>query len=138
MSVYHWSAVQEEGLPPLDSIHREFFELFNALVQASDGEFVARLLELINHTVAHFDMEHRWMEQTGFPPTAIHKCEHDHALKLLHDVRQRAETGDIPHGRRMVEQVPVWFEYHAATLDSALASYLRNVGFDPSGRAEPA
>jgi hemerythrin-like metal-binding protein len=138
MSVVHWSAVQEECLPPMDDIHREFVELFNALVQSSDGEFLARLVELINHTIGHFDTEHRWMEQTGFPPIAIHNCEHDRALKMLHEVRERAEAGDIPLSRRLVEGVPVWFEYHAATLDSALASYLRNVGFDPAGRAAPA
>lgn len=135
MSVFHWSALQELGLPSLDNIHKEFVDLFNALVQSSDGDFLARLLELITHTNGHFDQEYRWMEQTGFPPIEIHRSEHDRALKMLDDVRELAEAGDFPLGRRLVKEVPVWFEYHAATLDTALVSYLRNVGFDPGDRA---
>jgi hemerythrin-like metal-binding protein len=116
------------GLAPMDATHQEFVECYNALAAADEAAFLDRLDDFIAHTEAHFEQENVWMAAINFP--GCHKAEHDRVLAVLHDVRKRAAAGDLALGRRLVEELPPWFENHASGMDAALAFHIETIGFD--------
>ncbi len=128
MAAMEWTDKLALGLGPMDDTHQEFVDAYNRLLMAS-GE--AQLMEMdafIAHTVEHFDQENRWMELIGFP--GCHKAEHDRVLAVCRDVRKRMERGDAALGRQLLQELPIWFDNHVATMDSALAAYIDSIGFD--------
>lgn len=128
MAAMEWTDKLALGLGPMDDTHQEFVDAYNRLLAAS-GE--AQLIEMdafIAHTVEHFDQENRWMELIGFP--GCHKAEHDRVLAVCRDVRKRMERGDAALGRQLLQELPIWFDNHVATMDSALAAYIDSIGFD--------
>ncbi|MCL2590217.1 MAG: hemerythrin domain-containing protein [Betaproteobacteria bacterium] len=139
-----WSERYALGITRMDETHREFIEFCNALADAGpeSENFFEQFDAFIEHTAAHFNQENRWMEASSFP-VACHREEHDRVLSVAHEVRQRVEKGDFFLGRRLLEELPPWFDNHIDTMDSALAFYLKKVGFDtetetlPESEAEP-
>ncbi|MDR1661594.1 MAG: hemerythrin domain-containing protein [Azoarcus sp.] len=123
-----WSERYELGLARMDETHREFVEFCNALAVVAPENFLVRLDAFIDHTTAHFDQENRWMDAVNFP--ACHRVEHDRVLDVIREVRQRVEKGDLFLGRRLLEELPPWFDNHVDTMDAALAFYLKEIGFD--------
>ncbi|QDF96083.1 cation-binding hemerythrin HHE [Azoarcus sp. DD4] len=128
MQQMEWTDQFELGLGRMDDTHREFVELYNVLAAATGETFIERLDAFIAHTEAHFDQENRWMEQVNFP--GCHRAEHDRVLTVMRDVRQRAARGDLFLGRRLVEELPPWFDNHVGGMDAALAFHLQSIGFD--------
>lgn len=139
MPVIEWSDQYKLGVQQMDDTHREFMDLLNAAADASDEEFPPLFAGFIEHTEAHFAQENRWMQELGFAADHCHTGEHEHVLKVLHAVNKRlVEVNDLALGRRMVSELPQWFDNHAATMDSALAHYLKEEA-EPGcmGEAEP-
>ncbi|MDR3088174.1 MAG: hemerythrin domain-containing protein [Azoarcus sp.] len=123
-----WGERYELGIALMDETHREFVEFCNALVTAEPENFLERFDVFIAHTAAHFDQENRWMEAVNFP--ACHREEHDRVLDVIRDVRQRFEKGDAFLGKRLLEELPPWFDNHVDTMDAALAFHLKEIGFN--------
>ncbi|MDR2092778.1 MAG: hemerythrin domain-containing protein [Azoarcus sp.] len=130
-----WRERYELGLARMDETHREFVAFCNELCSVAPENFLARLDAFIEHTAAHFDQENRWMEAVNFP--ACHRAEHDRVLDVIREVRQRVEQGDAFLGRRLLEELPPWFDNHVDTMDAALAFYLKEIGFDTEACALP-
>jgi hemerythrin-like metal-binding protein len=125
-----WGERYRLGIARMDETHREFVEFCNALAAAGpeSENFLERLDAFIAHTAAHFDQENRWMEAVNFP--VCHREEHARVLDVAREVRQRVEKGDLFLGRRLLEELPPWFDNHIDTMDAALAFYLKEIGFD--------
>ena len=68
------------------------------------------------------------MAAINFP--GCHKAEHDRVLAVIVDVRARVEKGDVALGRRLIEELPQWFETHASGMDAALAFHMQTIEFD--------
>lgn len=128
MSALEWNDSLVLGLEPMDATHREFVECYQALAAADATNFLEAYDRFIEHTVAHFEQENRWMEAVNFP--GCHKAEHDRVLEVILDVRKQVEAGDMFLGRRLIQELPAWFENHAGGMDAALAHYLGQVNFD--------
>lgn len=128
MSALEWDARFENGLERMDQTHREFVDHYNRLAAAGAEEFLPALDAFIEHTEAHFEQENRWMEAVDFP--GCHRAEHERVLTVIRDIRQRAERGDLFLGRRLVEELPAWFDNHTNGMDAALAFHLHSVGYD--------
>lgn len=128
MPALEWDARFENGLERMDRTHREFVDHYNRLAAADADEFLLTLDAFIAHTEAHFAQENEWMEAVGFP--GCHRAEHDRVLGVMRDIRQRAERGDLFLGRRLVEELPAWFDNHTNGMDAALAFHLHSVGYD--------
>lgn len=124
-----WSDQYELGVPRMDQNHREFAQMQAELVQADDDRFLELLDVFIAHTEDHFAQENAWMEASGFPPIHCHRGEHDRVLEVLRDVRKRAAAGDIPLGRTLANELAPWFDAHAATMDAALAYFIKQSGY---------
>ena len=136
MSLAIWSDTLSLDVAAMDDIHREFVETLHALQTATDGDFVARLDDMIAHTGDHFAQESVWMKACNFPPTHCHEEEHDKVLVILVDVRNRAAGGDIALGRNLARELMPWLEHHAATMDNMLAQHIRQSGYEAQ-RATP-
>ena len=116
------------GLGPMDQTHVEFVDAYNRLLGVTGAELLAAMDDFIAHSVEHFDQENRWMAQIGFP--GCHKAEHDRVLAVCRDVRKRMERGDVALGRQLIQELPLWFDNHVATMDAALASYIQSIDYD--------
>jgi len=128
MNQMEWNEKLELGLAPMDATHQEFVVSYNALAAADEAGFLARFDDFMAHCVEHFDQENAWMAAVDFP--GCHKAEHDRVLAVMTDIRKRVELGDMALGRRLVEELPPWFENHATGMDAALAFHLETIGFD--------
>jgi hemerythrin-like metal-binding protein len=133
-----WTDALALGVGPMDATHREFVEHLNALEQAPDEALLGLLDAFIAHTEAHFGQESRWMRETGFPPTHCHEAEHEGVLKVMREVRGYVAEGKVHVGRVLVAELPGWLRNHLATMDGALAYFMRAVEFDPARASAPA
>ncbi len=123
-----WNASLANELAPMDATHREFIDCYNAAAAAAPEDFLPAFDRLIEHTVAHFDLENGWMAAVDFP--GCHRAEHDRVLAVMRDIRKRVERGDLFLARRLIEELPAWFENHVNGMDAALAFHLSSIGFD--------
>ena len=87
----------------------------------------------IEHTVAHFGQEERWMQAIAFPPIHCHTREHEGVLNIMRDVRRMVAEGNHEVGRVLTRELAPWFENHAAGMDATLTFFLRckEAGVDP-------
>ncbi len=132
MSSLPWSPALEIGLPAMDETHREFVDLL-AQAQASDNQALpAAWQAVIEHTEAHFAQEDAWMAATRFAASNCHTLQHRTILQVLREGAERAAQGDITPIRLTSRELAMWFPQHAQTMDAALASHLKRVGFDPT------
>lgn len=125
-----WKDSYTLGYPPMDNTHRDFVALISKLA-AAESDASACLDQLIDHSREHFAQENRWMEECGFPPIYCHTGEHERVLKSLEDMRPTLRT-DPGVGRILSKELESWFAQHAATMDDALAYYMRQVNYKPT------
>ncbi|ENO90328.1 hemerythrin domain-containing protein [Thauera linaloolentis] len=123
-----WNEQLENGLARMDDTHREFVELYNVVAAAAPEDFLAAYDAFVAHTEAHFAQENRWMEAVDFP--GCHRAEHERVLAVLHDIRKRVANGDMFFAKRLIQELPAWFENHTNGMDAALAFHLNSVGYD--------
>ncbi|TVZ38816.1 hemerythrin-like metal-binding protein [Alteromonadaceae bacterium 2753L.S.0a.02] len=114
------------GYEAMDQTHFEFIDLINQLGSARGEEFQVLFAQLVAHTEQHFETENSWMEQSAFPAKAEHLGEH---MRVLNDLRQfhtRVQRGSLSLAKAFIsQQIPEWFKLHAATMDAALATHLK-------------
>ena len=120
-----WKDSHALGLEPMDQTHREFVDLLATAALADDQSIGAALDALAEHTIAHFEMERQWMEETDFPPQHCHKNEHDNVLLIVAEVQKRIAAGEPALGRQLAIALSEWFDGHAATMDAMLATWMR-------------
>ena len=138
MAEVQWQDRYLLGLEPMDSTHREFVALLEAAAAADAAGMSAALAALAEHTEEHFEMERRWMEDTGFPPQHCHKGEHENVLMIVREVRARVAGGESELGRQLAIALAEWFDGHAATMDAMLAAWMLERGHEKVRAAEPA
>lgn len=116
------------GHAGIDDTHQEFIALINRIGMASKQEFAELFEQLVRHTEDHFESEKLLMEKSNFPAINEHLADHQRVLGELHRFGERVNAGSIALGRAyVIEQLPHWFQLHAATMDSALAAHLKTL-----------
>jgi hemerythrin len=68
-----------------------------------------------------------------FPPVECHGGMHAEILKIAHFVREQVSKGNMKMGRQLVKELVPWFDDHAATMDSALASWIKQTEYKTDG-----
>ncbi len=133
MALVEWSDKLVLGSERMDATHRELVEQLNALHAASEAHDLPLLDAFIEHTVAHFEQEERWMQEIAFPPIHCHTREHAGVLGVMRDVRRMVAEGKPELARVLTRELAPWFENHAASMDAILAFFLRciDAGIDP-------
>jgi hemerythrin-like metal-binding protein len=132
MNALEWSDDFVLDLPHMDDTHREFVELLAAARSATDTELLAAWDKLVDHTDDHFSREDRWMTETRFSASNCHTVQHGVVLQIMRQGAERGRTGELAMIRQLTNELAVWFPQHAQTMDTALATHLKWVGFDPS------
>jgi hemerythrin len=84
----------------------------------------------LDHTVAHFSQEDRWMQATGFTASNCHSDQHVMVLETMQAVLMHYEKGETDIINRMGVALGEWFAQHAVSMDAGLAQHLQSVGFD--------
>ncbi|MGO4325567.1 bacteriohemerythrin [Cupriavidus sp. 2TAF22] len=127
------------GEPVTDATHEEFVQLLDAAARAEDTGFLAALDEWIDHSRHHFGQEEAWMEAMAFGPQHCHRGEHQQVLAVADAVRAKVAEGDVALGRRLVSELPGWFDQHVKSMDAMMVSHMRENGFSlieaPAGQA---
>lgn len=120
----------------MDDTHVEFVELVNRTEKAGDASFVHLFDSLVEQVHAHFEYERQFMLESRFPALIEHCDEHDRVLGDLHEFSLRVHKGLIAFGRNYIrDSMALWFPLHSATMDSALAAYLRSLPAWPARAA---
>lgn len=127
-----WSEDLQLNNSEMDSTHREFVDLLNAVLQADDAHVLPQWEALVDHTQDHFDREDHWMLATGFTADNCHASQHKIILKIMREGTVRGRMDELHVPRQMARELTVWFPQHAQAMDAALAMHLREVGFDTS------
>lgn len=113
------------GWPAIDELHAECDALLAALAVAAESEQMRAIDLLFEHLLEHFGAEEALMQASGYARLDCHKREHDAVLRVVARVRPMVEAGDHDVARRLAAEFPQWFGVHAATMDSMLATWLR-------------
>ena len=126
----NWSADLHTGDGRMDHTHEEFVSLLNAVLITPQTEQLNLYREFLNHTVAHFEQEDRWMLATGFTQDNCHAGQHATILQTMRAVETHYVQGDTALISRLCEALAEWFPGHAASMDAGLAQHLKSVNFD--------
>ncbi|WP_119308530.1 bacteriohemerythrin [Cohaesibacter haloalkalitolerans] len=119
------------GVEEMDHIHQGFTLIVNRLGETLDPSiFKSLFIQLLEHTQEHFSTEEKLMEESGFHGCEEHRHEHARVLKQMSYINEKVQTGKIAFGRAFVEDLPRWFDVHAVMMDNALATYLKETGFE--------
>jgi hemerythrin len=124
-SEFPWTDAFLLGYTPMDETHREFVEIVNAMLSASEQDFAGHLDAFLIHAEAHFSQERDWMAATGFPAMDCHVDEHNAVLKSVREVKDfLAGGGAVAVARTLAEELVRWFPGHADYMDASLAQWL--------------
>ena len=117
------------GVDSMDRTHSEFICIVNQLACCTDkADFMELFLQLHKHTEEHFSAELELMKETGFPAINEHNDAHLRLLGEMYRFGLKVSLGNKKLGQAyIIEQLPGWFELHAATMDSALAAHIKSV-----------
>jgi hemerythrin len=125
-----WSESLHTGDARMDDTHAEFVDLLARLRALPATDQLPLLRELIDHTVAHFAQEERWMLATGFTADNCHAGQHQSILDTMRAVEKHCLAGDADIIARLADALAEWFPVHAQTMDAGLAQHLQAVRFD--------
>jgi hemerythrin len=122
---FPWTDAYLLGYVPMDDTHREFVDIVDAMLAASDQDFAGHLDTFLKHAESHFSQERDWMAATDFPAMDCHVDEHNAVLKSVHEVKALlAAGGDASIGRSLAEELVRWFPGHADYMDASLAQWM--------------
>jgi hemerythrin-like metal-binding protein len=125
-----WNQDLVLDLPFMDETHQEFIDLLAAIEVADEANLLARYAEMVDHTDGHFGAEDRWMNETGFFSSSCHSMQHNVVMQVLREGLKRGQAGDLQLLRDLSKELVIWFTQHAQTMDAALATHLKTIGYD--------
>ena len=111
-----------------DNQHRELFDRVNALndavVKGARPDIGARLDNLIDFVVVHFETEERLMEERGYKGLEAHRQEHDQLVQTCTDLQDKFHAGetDIEDGTMVF--LKNWLDHHIPVIDRSYSSAL--------------
>jgi hemerythrin-like metal-binding protein len=122
-----WKEEYALGVEFMDRTHREFVDLLGATAALNGAEFEASFALLIEHTKAHFAAEREKMEQLKLSSMREHIDEHE---KLLSEMSFFIKK-PLMSKHYVSDRLPEWFALHAASMDAALASAIKERDHKP-------
>lgn len=120
------------GVAEIDEQHRQLVRLVNRLNRAVNGEddageVAALFARLFEATREHFDTEHRYMQQYGYPAMAVHDHEHQ---RLLDELSRMAADAAPGNELLILQRLKDWLLDHINGADRQLGHYLVRHGCD--------
>jgi hemerythrin-like metal-binding protein len=125
VTLLDWRDEYRIGVPDVDHEHRTLIGLINELhaslgtdrsierVDAFLGEIYARIS-------AHFALEERQMQASGYAQFAPHKADHERLLDDLRDIMDEVAARDVLDDETLSARLSAWFSEHFRTHDARL------------------
>ena len=129
-STMPWSESLTIGDARMDETHQEFVQMINQILATPVDQQLPVYQAFLQHTVAHFAQEDRWMLATGFSAGNCHSEHHATILETMRVVETHYQDNDKTIITRMAEALAEWFPGHTASMDAGLAAHMKSVGFD--------
>ena len=133
-STLAWNDDLALGVPVMDDDHKRILELvqalFNVLLnRASESLVNDAVLELVNHTCAHFEREERAMVENHYPEYAQHKAEHTKLTEEISKIIALVKQENSPTiSEPLLNFMAEWVVLHTKGADRKFARYLKATG----------
>lgn len=131
MSSIAWKESLVLGVAAMDETHVEFVKLLGKLEDADANNALQLVDEVIAHTEEHFAQEQHWMTESAFPMIGCHLTEHEGVMGAVQEARNYIADGKIAVAKVLAQELSIWLDGHAATMDSMLAQWLREKAYLP-------
>ena len=125
MTLLTWKPEYSVGIEAVDFEHREMIELLNALYDElkdkSDPDAIEQFLGDIHATIsAHFALEERVMQRSGYGEFEAHKDDHEELLDQIRDLMDTFILDSESGIALLQERLSNWFSVHFSTFDARL------------------
>lgn len=117
------------GIEPIDTQHRELYEVLGGLAESigSGAPAVAvdeDLAQLARHTIRHCQTEESLMKDAGFPDRIVHANQHLDLILQIRDLQYQRAKGR-PVGQEAVARLGDWLDHHILDADRAYVTHLK-------------
>jgi hemerythrin len=120
------------GVPAIDAEHEAQLRLLGELEAAAasrDRDSTReRLATFITYLDAHFLSEQLLMRGHAYPGYAAHVQDHDAAIGMMNELRQRVDAGDDELQPQVLDALRRWLVGHVTTVDRDFAAFLKERG----------
>ncbi|SEG84470.1 hemerythrin domain-containing protein [Marinobacterium lutimaris] len=114
------------GDASMDKTHQESLRHCHETAASSGPQFAIAFQRLLDHTQAHFDEEEQRMLATRHGSYKEHRADHQRILGDMTRFNERVQAGRGMMAKAwLTDSLLAWFDIHAKTMDSALASDLK-------------
>lgn len=125
MTLLTWKPEYSVGIEAVDFEHREMIELLNGLYDEledkSDPDAIEQFLGDIHATIsAHFALEERVMQRSGYSEFEAHKDDHEELLDQIRDLMDTFILDSESGIALLQERLSNWFSVHFSTFDARL------------------
>lgn len=125
-----WKEDYEVGIDVVDSQHKELFVIAGKAFDLLKNEFVTDkydamveiLEELKDYAAFHFEIEEKYLEETGFKKLFSHKMEHAAFLQEIEAIDlEELDENQEEHMMRILQFIVNWIDRHILEKDQQFA-----------------
>jgi hemerythrin len=130
MALLEWRDEYSTGIEDVDDEHRDLIDIVNrlhALMLATDSKLTvpAFIDGLIKGVSAHFALEERIMDESGYPESARHREDHERLLDELREFKAAFARAEEVDSVELAMRLEPWFSRHLIIHDLPLHRTLR-------------
>ena len=132
MPIMEWDAALDIGVDAMNAEHKRLLDIMNELFDKSkagvEGMEINDLVSTLGaYTVEHFQHEEKFMEDTGYPETDMHKRLHANLLKKFatHAAAIKENNGHAPD--EFFHFLKFWLSAHIKALDIKYAAHANQI-----------
>ncbi|ARJ64837.1 hemerythrin [Magnetospirillum sp. ME-1] len=128
MPIIAWTEAMSVGNAALDKDHQKLIGMINDLDQSAP-DFLELFNAVLDYTNGHFDREETHLEAIGFPGLDAHRVQHDDFADQVADMLKqfRAQPFD-PADTRLKDFLWSWLKGHILIEDQRYAAWTRAKG----------
>ncbi|MFN2354078.1 MAG: bacteriohemerythrin [Desulfopila sp.] len=130
-----WSENYKIGIPAVDAQHKRLFAIIGELqaalqagLRSSDFEQILQTLD--QYKTRHFQLEEKYMKESGYPGLAEQQRAHQYFTKRFEELGEElAQTGMTSAVVQTVQkELTAWLKEHVTGLDTQFGKYYQKQG----------
>ena len=130
MALLEWKDEYSTGIEDVDDEHRDLIDIVNRLYDlmlAQDSKLTVPAFfdGLIKGVSAHFALEERIMDESGYPESARHREDHARLLDELRELKEAFARAEEVDSIELAMRLEPWFSRHLIIHDLPLHRTLR-------------
>ena len=130
MALLEWKDEYSTGIDDVDQEHKDLIDVINRLhdlLLADDARLTVPAFfdRLLAGVAAHFALEERIMDESGYPDREAHREAHERLLDEIRDLVEAFAHADEVDSVDLAMRLEPWFSHHFATHDLRLHSALK-------------